>query len=502
MFCGSSGSRSISILQNYYNMRSFLFLIIISFILAVSCNPVSNGSSSSSIRDNLPGHWANAQVDDYTVETISFDVREPGSVVYEYSGYPSGGSEYAVIARGSYTLLGNVLTMEYDDVYVSSTEGRGDSFRGFEDGRECRMEYEVLKCDEETLVLFGEYGTSTFVRYGDLEGDDEDDQVQDPDEESIIEFEDENFLKALLKEYDMSVYYQYYVDGDALYYPYRVDVDKNEDGRISVGEAESVKGLLLSGWSVFGDDAEEWSYGIKSVEEISYFKSLEHLECNGESISSLNLAGLDKLITVSCYENQITDLNLQFNDNLKFLLCGVNMLTSLDLRECPELLLLDCPANKLTDIDVSRNQKLVMLSIYQNNLGSLDVGANRNLRELECDYNDLRYLDVSRNYELRGLSCGDNRIEKLDLSNNVNLEYLYCSHNELTSIELGENENLTALYLSDNDITELDLSGIPNLEELGISGNPLKRIVLNSGYNYAPDVMDVISEYGDIVEYR
>lgn len=458
-----------------------LCLVIISFILAVSCNPVSNGSSSSSIRDNLPGHWANAQVDDYTVETISFDVREPGSVVYEYSGYPSDGSEYVVTARGSYTLLGNVLTTEYDDVYVSSTEGRGDSFRGFEDGRECRMEYEVLKCDEETLVLFGEGGTSTFVRYGDLEGDDEDDQVQDPDEESIIEFEDENFLKALLKEYDMSVYYQYYVDGDALYYPYRVDVDKNEDGRISVGEAESVKGLLLSGWSVFGEDVEEWSYGIKSVEEISYFKSLEHLECNGESISSLNLAGLDKLITVSCYENQITDLNLQFNDNLKYLLCGVNMLTSLDLRGCPELLLLDCPANKLTDIDVSRNQKLVMLSIYQNNLGTLDVSANRNLRELGCNYNGLRYLD---------------------LSSNVNLEYLDCSHNELTSIELGENENLTALYLSDNDITELDLSGIPNLEELQISGNPLKRIVLNSGYSYAPDVMDVISEYGDIVEYR
>lgn len=481
MFCGSSGSRSISILQNYYNMRNFLFLIIIFFTLAVSCNPVSNGSSSSSIRDNLPGHWANAQVDDYTVETISFDVREPGSVVYEYSGYPSDGSEYAVIARGSYTLLGNVLTMEYDDVYVSSTEGRGDSFRGFEDGRECRMEYEVLKCDEETLVLFGKDGTSTFVRYGDVEGDDEDDQVQDPDQESIIEFEDENFLKALLKEYDMSVYYQYYVDGDALYYPYRVDVDKNEDGRISVGEAEPVKGLLLSGWSVFGEDVEEWSYGIKSVEEISYFKSLEHLECNGESISSLNLAGLDKLITVSCYENQITDLNLQFNDNLKFLLCGVNMLTSLDLRECPELLLLDCPANKLIDIDVSRNQKLVMLSIYQNNLSSLDVSANRNLRELECNYNGLRYLD---------------------LSSNVNLEYLDCSHNELTFIELGENENLTALYLSDNDISELDLSGIPNLEELGISGNPLKRIVLNSGYNYAPDVMEEISEYGDIVEYR
>ena len=456
-------------------------MIIIFFTLAVSCNPVSNGSSSSSIRDNLPGHWANAQVDDYTVETISFDVREPGSVVYEYSGYPSDGSEYAVIARGSYTLLGNVLTMEYDDVYVSSTEGRGDSFRGFEDGRECRMEYEVLKCDEETLVLFGKDGTSTFVRYGDVEGDDEDDQVQDPDQESIIEFEDENFLKALLKEYDMSVYYQYYVDGDALYYPYRVDVDKNEDGRISVGEAEPVKGLLLSGWSVFGEDVEEWSYGIKSVEEISYFKSLEHLECNGESISSLNLAGLDKLITVSCYENQITDLNLQFNDNLKFLLCGVNMLTSLDLRECPELLLLDCPANKLIDIDVSRNQKLVMLSIYQNNLSSLDVSANRNLRELECNYNGLRYLD---------------------LSSNVNLEYLDCSHNELTFIELGENENLTALYLSDNDISELDLSGIPNLEELGISGNPLKRIVLNSGYNYAPDVMEEISEYGDIVEYR
>ena len=264
--------------------------------------------------------------------------------------------------------------------------------------------------------------------------------TQQPDNSPIIQFKDPYFLDALLETYTVS-----WNDVD-----YEVDVDKNNDGQISEKEAASVVVLRLVD-------------GVRNMDEISYFTSLEYLRCKG-SFESLDLSNCTALTYLECGNNNLTSLDLSNNTALTYLEFGHSGITSLDLSNCTALTYLDCS--------------------YNASLASLDLSNNTALTYLDCSYNNLTSLDVSKNTALTYLDCrsNGNELTSLDLSNNTALTYLDCSYNNLASLDLSNNTALTYLDCSSN--------------------YPLTKVILYKYHVLGETYIRMIEEeYGDIIEY-
>ena len=92
--------------------------------------------------------------------------------------------------------------------------------------------------------------------------------------DDIIQFEDPNFLKALLTVQEIEIYDAERDD----WVDYMVDVDRNKDGQISVNEAQQVKGLDLynhetgegTGFSFYDYNAETMLHTIDHAITIYY----------------------------------------------------------------------------------------------------------------------------------------------------------------------------------------------------------------------------------------
>lgn len=213
--------------------------------------------------------------------------------------------------------------------------------------------------------------------------------------DDIIQFEDPNFLKALLTVKEIYIYDAEQIDE----IDYVVDVDTNKDGQISVNEAQKVRGLELFDYS--GEDI--IGLNISSMSEIKYFTALEYLNCLGNQLTSLDVSNNTALTYLDCYDNQ---------------------LSSLDVSGCTALTSLDCSGNQLTSLNVSNNTALKFLNCENNQLASLDVSNNNALRFLVCYNNQLTSLDISK----------------------VSLQEFYCSGNPLTKIIINE-KNSSDYYL-------------------------------------------------------
>ena len=237
--------------------------------------------------------------------------------------------------------------------------------------------------------------------------------------DDIIQFEDPNFLKALLCVQEIV---HYNPEGNECILDYLMDVDRNKDGQISVNEAQDVLGL-----SLLDHETEEY-FNIRSMPEIKYFTSLIYLGCDYNQLTSLDVSNCTELISLHCDDNQLTKLDLSNNTALAYLDNGNNQLTSLDVSNCTELIYLSCEDNQLTTLDLSNNAALT---------------------ELVCHDNQLTSLDVSNCTELISLICYDNQLTTLDLSNNTALTYLMCYGNSLSKIILPKNHNLSEFIIEE-----------------------------------------------------
>ena len=253
--------------------------------------------------------------------------------------------------------------------------------------------------------------------------------------DDVIEFKDPNFLKALLTVQKIMIY-----DASAdEWVKYFLNVDANNDGLITVSEAQTVKGLDLTGLNV------------SEIPEIKYFTALIYFDCK---------------------DNMLTSLDLSNNTALTYLNCYDNLLTSLDVSNNAALTYLNCYDNLLTSLDVSNNAALTDLSCSYNQLTSLDLSNNTALESLNCGENLLTSLDVSNNAALTDLSCRSNQLTSLDLSNNAALESLYCYGNQLTSLDLSKNRALwyfgpvLVWFTNGNIISGMDISTACPLESL------------------------------------
>ncbi len=271
----------------------------------------------------------------------------------------------------------------------------------------------------------------------------------------IISFSDPKFEEYLLQEKIWES--PYWSPTDEL-------IDANNDGKISITEAERVEYIYAP------------LLGISDMSELHYFPNLKHLYCYGNQLTTLDVSNNTALSYLYCDSNQLTSLDVSNNTALSYLYCESNQLTSLDVSNNTALVYLHCESNQLTSLDVSKNTALVYLHCESNQLTSLDVSDNTALEELDCDNNQLTSLDVSNNTALKELSCRYNQLTSLDVSKNTALKELSCRYNQLTSLDVSKNTALVYLYCDSNQLTSLDVSNNTALVYLHCESNQLTAL--------------------------
>jgi len=194
-------------------------------------------------------------------------------------------------------------------------------------------------------------------------------------------------------------------------------IDLNFDGEISYIEAEVISDLDVS--LAFG--AIDNIYDLTGIEA---FVNLTKLNCNSNSLSSINLYNNSALKELDCSACILTNLDISNNDSLEILYCNSNYLTNLDVSNNFALISLSCRSNAITSLDVSNNILLEKLSIFGDDIVNFNVSNNVNLKYLECTSASFTSLDVTHNIYLTELYCATNQLTTLDISNNINLTNL------------------------------------------------------------------------------
>ncbi len=294
-------------------------------------------------------------------------------------------------------------------------------------------------------------------------------EVVDLEMNGIISFSDPAFKEYLLQEVlytDIS--YNPDEDKNKIAQRNNIDatsngekIDANNDGEISIAEAERVIYLNIRG------------VGISDLNELYYFANLQYLECdksifdnNQPNLTNLDVSRNKKLKFLQCASNNLTSLDVSENKDLVFLDCGGTGLTELDLSNNIALRTLFCGSNGLEALDLSNNTALTFLHCYNNKLSSLDLSNNTMLDGLFCSANPLGTLDLSKNDKLTFLWCYDNQLTTLDLLNNPLLTELNCSGNMLTTLDLSQHKALSSIHCSNNNLLSLDVSNNGELSSL------------------------------------
>lgn len=224
------------------------------------------------------------------------------------------------------------------------------------------------------------------------------------DDSPIIEFQDENFLKALLSTNNTLVNSRY-----------NVSVDLNGDSKISEYEASQVLAMEYDEFDDFGEFGS--TDKISSMQEIKYFTSLQKLNIDNNNLTKLDLGNNAALLSISCRNNKLEEL---------------------DVDECTNLTVIDCGNNKLKELNVDGCTKLTVI---------------------DCGYNNLISLNIQECNKLRNLNCTSNQIKTLNISGCSDLSVLDCSSNELISLDISKCEKLTTKYdIEDNLIEEVYIS--------------------------------------------
>ena len=137
------------------------------------------------------------------------------------------------------------------------------------------------------------------------------------------------------------------------------------------------------------------------------------------------------------------------------------------------IIYLDCDYNSLSSLDVSHNTALAYLDCSGNSISSLDLSQNAALNHLVCEHNSLSTLDISNNAALDYLNCNSNFLTSIDVSFNTALTHLECYSNSITTLDMSQNAILNTLVCFTNSLSSLNVAN-GNNTSLGIfaSQNP------------------------------
>ena len=277
------------------------------------------------------------------------------------------------------------------------------------------------------------------------------------------------------------------------------DNDLNNDGFISLIEAQSVQGILIM-------DSK-----LSSLADLENFTNLSNLELvrdtivdidvsnllNLKSLKIVSLVNFKKLITnsiditsihISCDQSK-TELNsftVDFTKNINLYYLSCNRLSNEVLNQ---------------NIDLTKNINLLELQLYD--VKNIDLRNNVNLKKVRIISNNLLYtdLDISNNTNLTdinisgyNLSTFNNtlykNLDKLYLSGSVNIKtYDYSFNQNLTELTLDsvvdqkfniKNNNKLWLFsvLQNYALDKLEISTLKNLNSLTIFSKTLKKLEL------------------------
>ena len=129
---------------------------------------------------------------------------------------------------------------------------------------------------------------------------------------------------------------------------------------------------------------------IKSLKGIEYFTALQHLECDNNQLTELDLSKNTKLTFLNCYKNQLSSLDLSKNTLLSDIDCSDNQLTSVNLSGCKNLVEVGFSNNQLTSLDLSGCKDLVEFGCHDNQLSSLNLSGCTSLDRLNCYNNQFK----------------------------------------------------------------------------------------------------------------
>lgn len=216
-----------------------------------------------------------------------------------------------------------------------------------------------------------------------------------------------------------------------------------------------------------------YSYNQLTLSNISGLSTnLKSLNCDSNSLASLDVSGLTNLETLSCKENQITGLDVSSLTNLKFLDCTSNQLASLELFNSPNLEVLYCSQNLIDNLNVFWLNNLKQLHCRNNQLTSLDLSNSNNLTHLDYSNNSIPNLDVSNLINLQLLGLAGTQSTVLDLGNLHQINMLYCNDNLLTTLDANNATFLNVLDCSNNQLSTLFIKNGRDEQDLNYSGNP------------------------------
>lgn len=192
-------------------------------------------------------------------------------------------------------------------------------------------------------------------------------------------------------------------------------------------------------------------------------------------ITTINVAGLSDLTSLSCRNCKLTSLNISGCTKLLMLMLHDNNLTELDLSGCPDLKTLYCSNNQLTHFDFTQVPKMNHLVIAGNLYEKLDVSMLTGLNYFNFGGENMTEAPImsANNQSITGLSCDGGKFENIDLSILPNLETLWISGGAIQRIDITGHPKLQEVNLYSTQIEgALDLSDLQDLTLARINENP------------------------------
>ena len=244
----------------------------------------------------------------------------------------------------------------------------------------------------------------------------------------------------------------------------------------------SVPGLTWNGQTYLLTNIHWANKKLAGNLDLSDFKGLRIVYCQGNSLRRLNVTGDSAIIYLDCYENNLYSLDFSTNVNLTELCFRYNHLQEIDLSNNKKLSFLCSTGNQLETLDLSGLSMLSTCYCVGNKLTSLNLEGCVKLKELLCMDNFLTTLDLSDKPVLTEFSCARNNITDI-IINSSTLRRFDCSNNYLKTLDLTGFYNLSYLKCSDNLLEKLIINDCTYLEELNCNNNLLDLLVAPYSYN-------------------
>ena len=195
--------------------------------------------------------------------------------------------------------------------------------------------------------------------------------------------------------------------------------------------------IMLLGTFVFGQ--------LTPVPDSNFEQALINLGHDSGPINgTIPTANIDTVVNLNVSGLSISDLTgIEAFTALKILDCNSNSLTSLNVSQNANLTDFRCDVNQLTSLDVTQNNSLLYLNCGVNQISNIDLTQNIALITFSCDLSPLSSLDVSQNIALTYLRCPINQLTNVDVRNGNNANFTY--------FDVQINPNLKCIYVDDKN---------------------------------------------------